>query len=320
MNDMDKIDDHIIFKAITGKASPEDEKLIESHYERNPEECRKAFNDLHAINDLSELDLIEKKLRRHKKTALLKKTAAWISAAAAAIVFAVLSGYISRQITISSFSEMLTTVEAPPGEIIRIILPDSTSVFLNSGARLRYPAVFHKDRRNVFLAGEAMFDVSNDGKRPFIVNTFASEIEVLGTRFNVSAAEEDGDFSATLIEGKIILTNLLDGRRSRIAMQPNDIVRITDGRLEITRVDDPDICWTRGLVKIDGKNFTELMNDFEKSFNINIEVKMNSIPDMKGAGGKIRISDGIDNAMKILQHTTQFEFTRDDDTNTITIY
>ncbi|MCM1177067.1 MAG: FecR family protein [Clostridium sp.] len=318
---MDRIDNEIIYRHLRGETSQDEELLIEELYRKYPEECKDAFNGMHLINDLSELDSIRAKMERSRKRQIWKRTAGISAKVAAAAVVAVISGYIVQEVTIDSFSRQLTCIEAPRGEIIKVMLPDSTSVYLNSGARLQYPAIFRKGRRDVTLTGgEAMFEVKHDSRRPFIVNTFASEIEVLGTTFNVLVSEEENLFTTTLLEGKIALTANINGNRSRITMQPNDIIKIMDGRLEVTHDENPDICWTKGIVKIDGKTFTELMKDFERVFNISIVIDSGSAPDIDGARGKVRISDGIDNALKILQHTTGFEFTRDEETNTVTIY
>ena len=67
-------------------------------------------------------------------------------------------------------------------------MSDGTVVNLNSGTSLKYPVAFVEgENRSVFLDGEAFFDVATDKDHPFIVNAEALNIEVLGTKFNVSA-------------------------------------------------------------------------------------------------------------------------------------
>lgn len=85
---------------------------------------------------------------------------------------------------------------------MELTLEDGSRLWLNSGTELEYPAVFSRKSRDVVLhSGEVMFDVANDGRRPFNVETYASTISVLGTKFNVSVDEASGEFSAALLRG-----------------------------------------------------------------------------------------------------------------------
>ncbi|MGM9737382.1 MAG: FecR family protein [Candidatus Cryptobacteroides sp.] len=314
------MDEQTIFRAIMGQIQEEDVKNLMDECEAEPEKAAGLFGDVHTIIDVAELEEIGRKMEDCRRNSLLRRCAAIFIKAAGVAATILLAVWITREATVNSFSGMTATVEAPRGEIVHFILPDSTVVYLNSGARLQYPAVFRKDCRNVKLSGEAMFDVSHNDKCPFTVTTFASEIKVLGTRFNVRAEEDKGDFAATLIEGRIMLTNLLDERKTQVDMRPNDIVRINGGRLELSILENPDICWTRGLVEIGGRSFIEQMRDFEKAFDVTITISREELPDISGVSGKVRINDGIDNALKILQQTTSFEFSRNPGANVVVIH
>lgn len=313
------MDEQKAFGFITGKRLEEEAKSLLKEYSQTPEEFTELCSDIHSIMDLSELEGLESTLETSKRKAANRRKAALtlkIGAVAAAILLAVI---ISKERTLSSLSGMMASVEAPKGEIIHFTLPDSTVVYLNSGAKLQYPVIFGKDCRKVKLSGEAMFEVKHEEGRPFVVSTFASDIEVLGTRFNVLAKEQDSTFIASLLEGRIMLTNLMDERKGQLEMHPNDIVEIRGNSLELSCNEEPDICWTRGLVKIDGQSFRQLMEDFENAFDVKITVRMDNIPDISAVSGKIRINDGIDNALKILQQTVRFKFSRDYQSNEITI-
>lgn len=314
------MDDQTVFRSIAGQIPEEDEKRILEEYSAAPGEIAGLYDEIHTIMDISELEEIGRKMDNYRRTRTLRRITAVFMKATGIAASIVLAAFIAREGTLRSLSGMTATVEAPKGEIIHFTLPDSTVVYLNSGARIQYPAVFRKDCRKVALSGEAMFDVKHDEKCPFVVSTFASEIKVLGTKFNVSADEEDGTFVASLLEGKVLLTNLLDERKTQVEMRPNDVVRISGGKLELTMAQELDICWTRGLVKIGGQDFRELMEDFENAFDVRIVIQKEEIPDLSGVSGKIRINDGIDNALKILQHTASFDFIRDEQSNVVTIY
>lgn len=96
------------------------------------------------------------------------------------------------------------TIKIPYGKKFRLQLSDGTLVHLNAGTTLRYPVKFIAgENRQVFLDGEAFFDVAKDKKHPFIVNADALNVRVLGTHFNVSNYPEDAATDVVLVEGSV---------------------------------------------------------------------------------------------------------------------
>lgn len=96
------------------------------------------------------------------------------------------------------------TIKIPYGKKFRLQLSDGTLVHLNAGTTLRYPVKFIAgENRQVFLDGEAFFDVAKDKKHPFIVNADALNVRVLGTHFNISNYPEDAATDVVLVEGSV---------------------------------------------------------------------------------------------------------------------
>lgn len=96
------------------------------------------------------------------------------------------------------------TIKIPYGKRFQLQLSDGTLVHLNSGTTLKYPVKFIAgENRQVFLDGEAFFDVAKDKKHPFIVNADALNVRVLGTHFNVSNYPEDTATDVVLVEGSV---------------------------------------------------------------------------------------------------------------------
>ena len=89
------------------------------------------------------------------------------------------------------------------GEHKRLILPDSSEVWLNAGSTILYPETFAKDKRLVILNGEAYFSVQKDTASPFIVEVPQLSVKVLGTKFNVKAYPGDEKITTTLTSGKV---------------------------------------------------------------------------------------------------------------------
>ena len=238
---------------------------------------------------------------------------------AAAVILMIGAAYTGKTLYRNALSQQNMSIVVPAGQQMSLTLPDNSQVQLNSGTRLEYPVVFGKTR-SVKLSGEALFDVAPDRKHPFIVQTFASDIRVLGTKFNVLADAERGEFTTTLIEGQVQVTNRANSNE-RITMYPHDVVSLSNGRLYKERAEDfAELCWTEGLVHLKRMPFDELMAKFERAFNVEIRIECERMPQINVMSGEVRISDGVDYALQILQQvSTGFSYTRDEKTNVIVI-
>ena len=148
---------------------------------------------------------------------------------AAAVILMIGAAYTGKTLYRNALSQQNMSIVVPAGQQMSLTLPDNSQVQLNSGTRLEYPVVFGKTR-SVKLSGEALFDVAPDRKHPFIVQTFASDIRVLGTKFNVLADAERGEFTTTLIEGQVQVTNRANSNE-RITMYPHDVVSLSNAKL-----------------------------------------------------------------------------------------
>lgn len=213
----------------------------------------------------------------------------------------------------------MTSVFVPNGERISMTLGDGTIVWLNSGTTLEYPAVFARGERRVKVSGEAMFDVKSNPQHPFIVETFACDIEVLGTKFNVEAHEDVGVFSTDLLRGKVLVNSRLD-KNDRVMMEPNQTVHLENGKLLLEVQDNADkLLWTDGILSITGMRFEEVMAKFERCYDIHVKILRDDLPQIEFQRCKLRISDGVEHALSVLQHAADFSYERDITTNTIYI-
>lgn len=98
-----------------------------------------------------------------------------------------------------------TVVFTPLGSRTHVILPDSSEAWLNAGSKLSYQGNFSHKSRQVYLDGEAFFEVVPDARRMFEVITSDVTVRVFGTSFNVKSYAEEGTIETTLLEGKISL-------------------------------------------------------------------------------------------------------------------
>lgn len=321
------MEDVRLFRYFNNEATPDEVRQIERWLQADPEH-RKEFDAAHMLfnaivlqeaHGIGHRDVPRRILRQRVRAvgrAVLRVAA--VVALAAGLAYGGVA--LERSRIYGELARKTNLLEAPAGQRISFRMEDGTSVCLNGGTRMEYPLVFGRDCRRVKLSGEALFEVEHDASRPFVVETFASEIEVLGTKFNVFADDEIRSFSATLVDGCIRATNLLGGGREHVVLQPGEMVRLVDGRLVTSKVSDPDaLCWIDGYINIGNIPFDELMRRFEKAYDVAIVVDRPTLPRIDYVSGKIRVSEGIDFALHLLQQAGDFSYTKDASGRTITI-
>ena len=309
-----------LYRYVACQASPEEETAVLTWLEADPaheSELAKVQrqHDLVALSAPVINELYAKDRRRRFGSVLRR----WSAAAAAVVLLAFGGYYFHAARDFSRQGERLLSVSVPYGQRVSLTLQDGTSVWLNAGTTLRYPALFTGRERRVEIEGEARFEVVHDAKHPFIVRTYACDVEVLGTKFDVTAEEREGLFSAALLRGSVKVTNRLTPGE-QFVLKPNEEVRLAGRRLNLNAIGSmDDYLWTEGMISIKGLSFGELMHKFEKSFGVKIRIDRNRMPEVDYNHGKIRISDGVDSALRLLQMASDFTYTRSEDNGTIVI-
>lgn len=110
---------------------------------------------------------------------------------------------------------------APGRKPVRLVLEDGTQVTLNTASDLKYPAAFKGETREVYLNGEAFFEVKKDPAHPFIVHTRKMSIKVLGTAFDVKSYQDEQSTEAALLHGSIQIT-LKNEPDNKIILKPEE--------------------------------------------------------------------------------------------------
>lgn len=318
--------DELLFKYFSNEASAEEVAQIEQWLEEDPAR-QSEFDSAHYLfnamilhsDELSKMTTpgaLEKTSRKSKVRRLVYRYAA----AAAAVVIAGLSGvFVEGEINYNKMTAQTNVLEVPAGQRMSVTLSDGTQVKLNGNSRIEYPVIFSRKQRNVKLSGEAFFEVKHDERHPFIVETFASKVEVLGTRFNVYADEASEYFSTALVDGKVKVTTN-DETAEQVVLAPDEMVKFVDNHLVVTKVDAENlISWTEGYVNLADTDFASLMHRFENVYGVKIVIERETMPEIGYKSGKIRVSEGVNFALKLLQHECKFTYTENYETNTITI-
>lgn len=144
----------------------------------------------------------------------------------------------------------LMSLSTPKGGTYQLALPDGSKVWLNAASTVKYPSHFNGDERVVQLEGEGYFEIAKDTERPFKVRSKGQEVEVLGTKFNVSAYADDADVRTTLVEGAVQIVN----RQSSIInrLQPGE-QSIVNGAASVINAVNTDLytAWKDGFFYFD---------------------------------------------------------------------
>jgi ferric-dicitrate binding protein FerR (iron transport regulator) len=132
---------------------------------------------------------------------LKRVTRYWVAAASLLVVCAIAVFFSSKFRQKGSHQMVLSTRSNFDLQVIQ--LSDGTSVTLNHNSRLDYPPAFDGNMRQVYLTGEAYFDVKHDPSKPFIVHSENLIVKVLGTAFNIRSYKQDSQVAVTVSRGKV---------------------------------------------------------------------------------------------------------------------
>src|SRR3984957_19558734 len=151
----------------------------------------------------------------------------WWRYAAMVACIAFLAGisfyYFHRpKIEVGNIVEKSNEIISKSGARTKLMLPDGSQVWLNSGSKLTYSNAYNNNTREVELEGEAYFDVSKDLERPFIVHASSLNIKALGTAFVVKSYPQDETVEATLLRGIIEVSRKDYPDGSKVILKPNE--------------------------------------------------------------------------------------------------
>ncbi|GHV20340.1 iron dicitrate transporter FecR [Bacteroidia bacterium] len=251
---------------------------------------------------------------------LYKRFVRTLSRVAAVFIFVLLGGisiYLyrsNRNLTVYGNNEIVLNVGN--GQEAGFILPDGTSVRLNSGSMLRYTNNFGAGNRIVNFSGEAFFDVKQDKSRPFIVSTKYMDIEVVGTTFNVSAFDSSDLVEMTLLTGSVKASSKKDPGY-QVFVKPNEkvIYNISTGKLTVreTNVQD-EMVWLNGEIVFKSEPLSNVLLKMERKYGVHILYEGDTSLLNDCFSGRVGKDSRIGDAMKILtdQYPLKYERKNDD--------
>lgn len=152
---------------------------------------------------------------------------------------------------------------------IEVLLPDGSKVMLNHETRLVYPKNFGKENRQVKLIGEALFNITPDASRPFIIDAGKAKIKVVGTIFNVITSNSTNAVEVYVKSGKVLLIDSLE--KQNLSLDPGYLGIMDTQTSEKHINNDPNyMAWNTNILSYDGQKLEIVFNDLKRVYNIEI--------------------------------------------------
>ena len=197
-------------------------------------------------------------------------------------------------------------IHSPAGARTKFQLPDGTTGWLNSGSSIKYPIQFVQNR-GVQLIGEAYFDVAHSKNSKFTVNTKYILVEVLGTKFNVSAFPEDKKVEVALEQGQIKLKN----KRLKIeeTLKPNEKFTYyrekKKGKIKAIEASDY-TCWKDGYLKFRSEKLSNVLKKMERWYNVEFVVSDKQLLEYRYRA--TFHDESIDEILRLISLTTPIKY------------
>jgi transmembrane sensor len=270
----------LVDKYLAGNATPLEERIINDffstqeskanlpHNERSDEMWAAVENRIKNSRDLRYSSSGHTKSKRKK----------WVTVSLiTSIVFALSAWYILNHGKPSTPGVQMLTTTSTRGQKFTITMNDGSKVYLNSSSTLSYPATFPSDKREVFLEGEAFFEVTRNENRPFLIHSGNITTKVLGTSFNVNAFDAN-NISVSVATGKVQVD--IDSASRTTSNPSNSVVLLpeqqaiyhkqnglTTASIDIERF----IAWKNNTLRFEDASLQEVAVVLERWYNVTIE-------------------------------------------------
>lgn len=198
----------------------------------------------------------------------------------------------------------LNTLNVPNGKTYKITLSDGTNVWLNNASQLTFPVSFNGlKERLVTLKGEAYFEVKHDANTPFKVAVNGTQVQVLGTKFNINAFTAK-ETTATLLEGSIQIGT----SKHNDVLKPNQQAKVKDGNITVGVADIKQaVAWKNGFLCFKQDELSTILTQIARWYNVDIKCDNINVSALHYTGS-IAKNEKLEDVISMLDDITGLKF------------
>lgn len=201
----------------------------------------------------------------------------------------------NRQSEVILSKKEMNRLIVPYGKRSTLELSDGTKVWMNSGTELEFPSEFKGATREIHLKGEIYIEVAPMKGKPFYVRTFDFDVQVFGTRFNVSAYPGKAEKTVVLAEGKVEVD--IPGK-GKSGLLPEEMLRIDDYGMQKEKADvEKYICWKDGILIFHKTPISDVLQKIGRYYNVSFDDFSDDLLSVKTCTGKLHLSDNLDEVL-----------------------
>lgn len=197
-----------------------------------------------------------------------------VSKIAAVLVVGFLFVFLFSNNFFSSVNEMVVSTSTEKQEVL---LPDGTTVWLNTKSSISYPEKFDGSQRLVKMTGEAYFDVEKNPEKPFIIQAENMKIEVIGTSFNINSHDLDNEQSVTVTSGKVAVSEWGNTDLDKITyLTKGEVARYNNNLRNITKSMNEDVnflSWKSGELTFKDSSLKSIISDLQRHYQVEFIVE-----------------------------------------------
>lgn len=193
----------------------------------------------------------------------------WTKYAAIVILSFTVGGLTSYFSGIRVHEPTMASISSPRGQITSLKLFDGSTVWLNSETTIKYSSAFNTTSREVYVEGEAYFEVTRNKQIPFIVHLKTAQVKVHGTKFNVKAYPESDQVEAVLVEGAIGFTAL----HQTVMLKPDERVMLSlgEGTLAKDRINvEKTLAWKKGKYYYSNEKLPSIIRQLQRWYDVEL--------------------------------------------------
>lgn len=204
---------------------------------------------------------------------------------------------------------VMNKLSIPRGGEFQLVFEDGTKVWLNAESMLKYPQTFPATSREVWLDGEAYFEVAKDAQRPFIVHSGIQKITVLGTSFGITAYPGEDRFSTTLVDGKVQVEYSGDTKEV-YSLQPGERVlyHSPSNTIRLEKVDVREfVAWKDGRYVFSRRRLEDMLNTLSRWYDFDVFFRDPRAKEIVFSG-ELKRFESFDDILKMIEKSSEVQF------------